>query len=321
MKTRSLETALAILSSVQVLAAVPDLSGIYRGSPTTPTTPTSTTALSPVPPSPAPLISSNHPIQQITLDPLQVIQVPVATDRLTTLRFPSPVSDLASALISTEPHPSAHFQMTFHPGESFFSVRALRANASTTLNVVWKSQTFVFHFHESSDPWLSVILGEPVPIRPNRSAVPKTRTHPTPANPADKYLDVARNLASLRRQYPLSMADVDQIETRFERRFNGVVVRMPELLHFKTDRVGVARIILSNPGNAPVDLGTNPIQLRRQGQPLRLLGSNFDGTLPALGERIALVAFQFPSGEVIRDPTDFQIVVPALEPASARSKP
>lgn len=318
MKTRSVEAALILLSGVQLLAATPVFSGFPNASPSARTHQPSLPALTP-PRSPA--VVSNHPIQQIILDPLQVIRVPVATDRLTTLRFPSPVSDLASAMISSEPHPSALFQMTFHPGESFFSVRALRARASTTLNVVWKSQTFVFHFHESSDPWLSVILGEPVPIRPNRSAFAKTRTLPAQANPADKYLDVARNLASLRRQYPLSMADVDQIETRFERRFNGVVVRMPELLHFKTDRVGVARIILSNPGNAPVDLGTNPIQLRRQGQPLRVLSSDFDGTLPALGERIALVAFQFPSGQVIRDPTDFQIVLPALEPASARSKP
>ena len=318
MKTRSVETALIFLSSVQLLAVTPVFSGFPNASPSARTHQPSLPALTP-PRSPA--VVSNHPIQQIILDPLQVIRVPVATDRLTTLRFPSPVSDLASAMISTEPHPSALFQMTFHPGESFFSVRALRAKASTTLNVVWKSQTFVFLFDESSDPWLSVILNAPSAVRPNRPPVAASRSSREPSHPAEKYLDVARNLASLKREFPLSMTDVDRVEASIQRQVGGVRIRITEVLHFRSDRVGVARIVLSNTSGAPLDLGTKPVQLLHQGQPLRLIGSDFDGVLQPFGDQTVLVAFQFPSSEVVRDPTAIRIVLPALEPSSTRSKP
>lgn len=318
MKTRSVEAALILLSSVPLLAATPVFSDFPNASPS---------AHTHQPPLPAltrprsPVAVSNHPIQQIALDPLQVIRVPVATDRLTTLRFPSPVSDLASATISTEPHPSALFQMTFHPGESFFSVRALRVRASTTLNVVWKSQTFVFLFDESSDPWLSVILTAPSAIRSDRPPVAPVLRRRETSNPADKYLDVARNFTSLKRDFARSMEDVDRVEATIHRQLGTLRIRITEVLHFRSERVGVARIVFANPSGAPVDLGTKPVQLSHQGQPLRLIGSDFDGVLPPFGDQTALVAFQFTSGDVVRDPTAIRLTVPALEPSPARSKP
>jgi hypothetical protein len=316
MKTRSVETALALLGSVQLVAATPDFSGAFKDSPAARTNLPPALASTP---SQSPGGASNYPIQQIVLDPLQVIHVPVATDRLTTLRFPSPVSYLASALISTEAHPNAHFQMTFHPGESFFSVRALRAKASTTLNVVWKSQTFVFDFQESPNPWLSVILTSPPPARPERPPFAAARSLQETSQPSDRYLDTARNFTQLKKDYPRSLTDVDRVETAIHRQFNGVSLRVTEVLHFKSDRVGVARVVFSNRGGAPVDLGSRPIELRHQGQPLRLLGSDFNGIVPPFGAQTALVAFQFPSGEAIRDPSALQVIVPALEPNSART--
>ncbi len=318
MKTRSVEAALFFLSGVPLLAATPVFSDFPNAS---------TSAHTHQPPLPAltsprsPAGVSNRPIQQITLDPLQVIRVPVATDRLTTLRFPSPVSDLASAMISTEPHPSALFQMTFHPGESFFSVRALRARASTTLNVVWKSQTFVFLFDESSDPWLSVILTAPSAVRSDRPPVaPVLRPRETP-NPADKYLDVARNFASLKRDFARSMTDVDRIEATIHRQLGNLRIRVTEVLHFRSERVGVARMAFSNPSGAPVDLGIQPVRLFHQGQPVRLLGWDFEGVIPAFSDQTALIAFQFPSAGTVSDPTALRLIVPALEPAPAPAKP
>ena len=318
MKTRSVEAALILLSSVPLLAATPVFSDFPNASPNGRTNKPPLPALAP-PRSPAAV--SNHPIQQITLDPLQVIRVPVATDRLTTLRFPSPVSDLASAMISTEPHPSALFQMTFHPGESFFSVRALRAKASTTLNVVWKSQTFVFLFDESSDPWLSVILTAPSAIRSDRPPVAPVLGPRETSNPADKYLDVARNFASLKRDFARSMEDVDRVEATIHRQLGTLRIRITEVLHFRAARVGVARIVFSNPSGAPVDLGIKPVHLFHEGQPVSPIGSDFDGTIPAFSDQTALIVFQFPSRGTVSDPTNLRLTVPALEPAAIPSKP
>ena len=96
-------------------------------------------------------------IQRLALNPMAVTRIPVALDRLTTIRFPSPVSDLQAALIAVEPHPDALFLVAFQPGNAFFSVRALAPSTNTTLNVVWKNQTYVLELVESKPPWLSVI--------------------------------------------------------------------------------------------------------------------------------------------------------------------
>ena len=102
---------------------------------------------------------------------MTVTRIYIALDRLTTIRFPSPLSDLQSALVAAEPHPDALFLVVFQPGNAFFSLRALAPNASTTLNVVWNNQTCVLELVESPTPCLSAIFEPPPePAPTNRHA-------------------------------------------------------------------------------------------------------------------------------------------------------
>jgi hypothetical protein len=139
---------------------------------------------------------SSNPIQRLRLDPTSVVRIPVALDRLTTIRFPSPISDLLAVMVAAESHPDALFQVSFQPGSAFFSLRALVSGASTTLNVVWKDQTYVFELVQSREPWLSVVFESP----PQTTAA----APPKPVTPA-RLLglpDTARGFALLRQQYP-----------------------------------------------------------------------------------------------------------------------
>lgn len=114
---------------------------------------------------------ATNPIQRLPLNPMIVTRIPIALDRLTTIRFPSPLSDLQSALVAAEPHPDALFLVVFQPGSAFFSLRALATNASTTLNVVWNNQTCVLELVESKTPCLSAIFELPSePPATNRHA-------------------------------------------------------------------------------------------------------------------------------------------------------
>lgn len=75
-------------------------------------------------------------VQRLALNPNAVVAVPVATDRLTTVRFPGPIAGLEAAFIATQPHPEARFLLSFQPGQPFFSLQAARPHATATLNVL-----------------------------------------------------------------------------------------------------------------------------------------------------------------------------------------
>jgi len=181
-----------------------------------------------------------NPIQQLTLDPMKVTPIPVALDRLTTIRFPSPISDLQSARIAAEQHPEAFFLLSFQPGNAFFSVRALTATTNTSINVVWKNQTYVLELIESSTPWLSVVFDPP--------AAPVTNPPPKPVTPARLLgiLDTAKAFTLLRQHYPGSVAGVEVVRPGSLRDYGDYTIRVEEVFRFDPEDTLVFRIGVSN---------------------------------------------------------------------------
>lgn len=232
--------------------------------------------------------SSTNAIQRVVLDPLKVTRIPIATDRLTTLRFPSPPTDLASALVATEPHPAALFLLSFLPGESFFSLRALGPGASTTLNVVWKSQTYVLELVESKTPWLSVIFAMPEAPKPVRL----TRPAPVPERkPGFQFLETARAYAALKRKYPNSLPDVQLLSLNLKKELGSCSFRTDQLYHFQGDGILVLRMAISNKTSVPLHFGTNALGVWVNGKPLPILLTDFEGTVPGGAELVTYIVF------------------------------
>ena len=232
--------------------------------------------------------SNTNAIQRLLLDPLKVTRIPIATDRLTTLRFPSPPTDLASALVATEPHPTALFLLSFLPGESFFSLRALSPGVSTTLNVVWKSQTFVLELVESRTPWLSVIFAVPEAPKPVRLSPP------TPAperKPGSQFLETARAYAALKRKYPNSLPDVQLLNLNLKKELGSFSFRTDQLYHFQSDGILVLRMVISNKTSVPLHFGTNALGLWVNGKPFPILLTDFEGTVPGGAELVTYIVF------------------------------
>lgn len=223
-------------------------------------------------------------IEAQALDPLKVVVVRVGMERLTTIRFPSPISDLISGRASTEPHPEALFSVLFHPGEAFFSLQALRTNAVTSLNVVWASQTFVFELQASPTPVLSLVLTNPQPkaIQRATQVTNRVETVPTP-NIWERFEAAAIHDPTLRRLFPRGT----QVFTRFKLDASEETplksVRLEDIIAFPQDRIAVVQMTVSNHTAARMDAPSYRLQMTRAGKPVRFLHIHRIGDLHPFG--------------------------------------
>jgi hypothetical protein len=95
------------------------------------------------------------------LDSNVSIVVPVATNRVTTISFPSAITAIDGAGVTVDGKTPGLFQLAHTKGTAFLSVRALFPKASANLNIRWNDQTYVFELTESDQPVLSLNLDAP----------------------------------------------------------------------------------------------------------------------------------------------------------------
>ena len=96
------------------------------------------------------------PIQKIFLDDNVVVSVPVATNRVTTINFPSAITAIDGAGITVDGKTPGMFQLAHTKASAFLSVRALFPKASANLNIRWNDHTYVFELTENDQPVLSL---------------------------------------------------------------------------------------------------------------------------------------------------------------------
>src|ERR1700683_4616627 len=90
------------------------------------------------------------------LDENVLIVVPVATNRVTTISFPSAVTAIDGAGVTADGKTPGLFQLAYTRGSAFLSVRALFPKASANLNIRWNDHTYVFELVENDVPVLSL---------------------------------------------------------------------------------------------------------------------------------------------------------------------
>lgn len=202
---------------------------------------------------------STNPIQRLVLDSMAVVRIPVAMDRLTTVRLPSPLSDVESARVGTEPHPDALFLLAIQPGSPIFSVRALVPNTNTTLNVTWKGQTYVLDLFESRQPWLSVVF-DPPREAPHRTVGSASRGVP-PARLLG-LLDTAKAYGLLRQQHPAAVADIEVVRPNTLRDYGAYTIRTEEVMRWDAEDTLVFRIAISNRTSVPLQYVPESLMVR-----------------------------------------------------------
>jgi hypothetical protein len=234
-------------------------------------------------------LADSPAIQQVLLDDRTAVSVPVATNRVTTISFPSTITAIDGAGITVDGKTPGLFQLAHSKGSAFLSVRALFPRASANLNIRWNDHTYVFELTESDQPVLSLNLE--APPTPEDEGV----GHAPEVSPIKllSLLDKARAFPLLKEQQPETVADVDF--TSYDGKplvsdFNDYQIQIEEAFRFNAEDTLVFRLVITNRVDAPLIYQPDSFTLRAGNRLYPQSISDADGIVPPNGRSIVYFA-------------------------------
>ena len=230
-----------------------------------------------------------QPIQQAWLDDRVAVTVPAATNRVTTISFPSPIDAIDGAGFTVDGKTPGRFQLAHAKGSAFFSVRALAPKAVGNLNVRWNEHTYVFELVESNAPVLSLIMeAPPTPDDEGVGRAPEV----SPLKLLS-LLDKAKAFPLLKAQQPESVADVGF--TTYDGKplvsdFNDYQIQIEEAFRFNAEDTLVFCVAITNEADAPLIYQPDSFAIRAGNRLYPQSVSDADGTVPPKGRSIVYFA-------------------------------
>ena len=230
-----------------------------------------------------------QPIQQAWLDDRVAVTVPAATNRVTTISFPSPIDAIDGAGFTVDGKTPGRFQLAHAKGSAFFSVRALAPKAVGNLNVRWNEHTYVFELVESNAPVLSLIMeAPPTPDDEGVGRAPEV----SPLKLLS-LLDKAKAFPLLKAQQPESVANVGF--TTYDGKplasdFNDYQIQIEEAFRFNAEDTLVFRVAITNETDAPLIYQPDSFAIRAGNRLYPQSVSDADGTVPPKGRSIVYFA-------------------------------
>ena len=234
-------------------------------------------------------LADSPAIQQVLLDDRTAVSVPVATNRVTTISFPTAITAIDGAGMTVDGKTPGLFQLAHTKGSAFLSVRALFPKASANLNIRWNDHTYVFELTESDQPVLSLNLE--APPTPEEEGV----GHAPEVSPIKllSLLDEAKAFPLLKAQQPESVADVDF--TTYDGKplvsdFNDYEIQIEEAFRFNAEDTLVFRLVITNRVDEPLIYQPDSFTLRAGNRLYPQSISDADGTVPPYGRSIVYFA-------------------------------
>ena len=234
-------------------------------------------------------LADSSAIQNVLLDERTVVSVPVASNRVTTISFPSPIDAIDGVGITVDGKTPGLFQLAHVKGSAFLSVRALAPKASANLNIRWNDHTYVFELTESNAPVLSLVMqAPPTPEESGVGRAPK-------ASPLKllSLLDKARAFPLLKSQQPESVADVgfttydgDPLVSDF----NDYQIQIEAAFRFNSEDTLVFRVAITNAADTPLIYQPDSFAVRAGNRLYPQSISDADGTVPPKGRSIVYFA-------------------------------
>ncbi len=226
------------------------------------------------------------PVQDLILDDHTVYAVPVSASRVTTLSFPSAISAIDAALVTTDAKTAGLFQIAHTKGTSYLSARALAKDAATNLNIRWSGRTYVVELRESKAPWLSVIF-QPRESKPMQ---------PRPVTPARLLglLDKAKAFPLLNEHHPEALAGVDFRDGAKQPSVTDCgdyEVRVNEAFRFDLEDTLIFRLTLQNKTLEAIQFAPERVRLKVGDRTLFPSVTQLGGLIPANGASDGYVAF------------------------------
>ena len=262
-----------------------------------------------------------EPIQRLMLDDRVVISVPVATNRVTTISFPGPISAIDAAGGSSDSKAPGQFQLAHTKGSSFLSVRALADKATTNLNVRWNKRTYVFELIESAVPVLALNLED-------RSATQTAEPAPT-VSPTRllALLDKAKAFPLLKQQHPDAVAQVEAKALGDKPQitdFGDYEIRIEEMFRFNPEDTVVFHLTLRNKSDREIRYRPDSFTVRAGSRLYYPSVSDAPGVLPPRAASTVYVAITgTPDGarNELSLKNEFSVLVTRVTPPPALPEP
>jgi hypothetical protein len=184
-------------------------------------------------------------IKQFPLDERTVYEIPIGRDVPTTLMFPSAISAIEGASVTTNPDTPAPVLLNYSAGQYFLSVRALTPGAKGAVNIVWRNRTFVIRFHEGPAPYGSVTFYDDDFSGPGRSVQKRV----TPEALLG-LLDRAKSYQLIEMQYPDAVQQIERTEPGNVCYYRDFQVTVEQVFRFDPEDTVVFKLRLQNKGDA-----------------------------------------------------------------------
>jgi hypothetical protein len=233
--------------------------------------------------------AASSAIQRVWLNARTVVTVPVATNRVTTISFPSAIAAIDGAGLTVDGKTPGEFQLAHTKGSAFLSVRALSARASANLNVRWNDRIYAFELVESNIPVLS--LNMEVPAKPEEGGVGRSAV----VDPLKllALLDKAKAFPLLKAQHPDSVGDVGF--TTYDGRplvsdFDDYEIQVEQAFRFNAEDTLVFRVVITNQTTTQFIYQPDSFAIRAGSRLYPQSISDASGTVPPLGRAVIYFA-------------------------------
>lgn len=202
--------------------------------------------------------AGRHVIRQFPMDANLVYEVRVPFERgVTTISFPSPISDLAGANIALEgasnsssnSPQSADFVLSFSPGAYYFKIKANHADASGMLNVIHGRQTYLIRLTASEKPFYSINFYKESGSAGHSIAGSGQVDHTMMLG----FLDKAKAYHLLKKDHGEAFVGTDHKIFNDVMHYDGFQVHLEEGWRFRTHDVIVFRATLINRSSEPIE--------------------------------------------------------------------
>lgn len=234
-------------------------------------------------------LAESPAIQQLWLDDHVAVSVPVATNRVTTISFPSPIDAIDGAGITVDGKTPGLFQLAHAKGSAFLSVRAIFSKASANLNIRWNNHTYVFELIESNAPVLALNMAAlPTPEETGAGRAPEV----SPLKLLT-LLDKAKAFPLLKAQQPESVADVGF--TTYDGKplvsdFDDFQIQIEETFRFNAEDTLVFRVTITNETDTPLIYQPDSFSLRAGNRLYPQSISDASGTVMPKGRSVVYFA-------------------------------
>lgn len=233
------------------------------------------------------LAESWVPIQRAVLDDRVVVAVQVATNRVTTITFPGPITAIDGAGISADPKVPGQFQLAHTKGSTFLSVRAMARRVRTNVNIRFNKRTYVFELDESETPVLALNLEE--------------RSTAAPAQPAPEVtpqrllaiLDKAKAFPLLKTHYPDTLAQAEARTFGDKPQITDYIdyeIRLEEIFRFNPEDSLVFHVTLKNKSDREIRYRPESFSVRVGNRQYYQSISDAPGLLPSRAQSMVYFA-------------------------------